>query len=420
MPITYIPYTRKALQTEICHFQVNDWRIDYLAFSLPENAHKPPLLVVGGAFQNFNSYRYCVERIYADFPVVLIDLPSLGNNDQLAPELGMESMAELLFDFVQFAGWQQVHLMGLSLGSAIAATYAYKYPTRTAKLIVAGIVVRPRKSWQMLVEESVRVLNEARMDPFSQAVVLYLVNYMRLKETGMTSTGRKLFYRQMKRLNDNERERYKVNGMRLVDTSGLLGYPKCETLVTTGEYDSFTLPRENAEFARHCPNGRFVLIENADHLPQLEQRKVSLELFSSFLNGHSLDAVDGIRPVAKPDIPNMERRRCPRYVPVEASARVVNDPTATIGQTNVEPVDIPVTLVDIGFFGCLLEWQGAGFNPEKHIRDCALKLNTPDLQLELIIFEHSSTHLRCLFKHGDVKKTERFVELLKDRQLFAE
>ncbi len=32
-------------------------------------------------------------------------------------------------------------MMGLSLGSAIASTFAYKYPQATDKLIVAGIVM---------------------------------------------------------------------------------------------------------------------------------------------------------------------------------------------------------------------------------------------------------------------------------------
>lgn len=91
----YIEYDRHAIKTPPSSLWLEGWRVDYLAFSSPENAHKPPLMVVGGAFQNFTSYKYSVERIYQDFPVILIDLPSLGNNDQLGPELGMEELAEL-------------------------------------------------------------------------------------------------------------------------------------------------------------------------------------------------------------------------------------------------------------------------------------------------------------------------------------
>src|SRR5690606_40099016 len=133
-----------------------------------------------GPFRSCTSYKYVVVRIHEDFPVILAALPSLGNNDQLAPDLGMGDLAGLLYGFVEEMQLPRVHLMGLSLGSAIVSTFAYKYPQRTEKLIVAGILTRPLKSWRMLVDESVRVLDEGRMDEFSQAVVLYLVNYHRL------------------------------------------------------------------------------------------------------------------------------------------------------------------------------------------------------------------------------------------------
>ena len=99
MAIRYQEYTRSAIKAAPFQLWVGQWRIDYLAFSHPDNAHKPPLLVVGGAFQNFTSYKYCVERIYQDFPVVLVDLPSLGNNTQIAPDLSMEDLADLLYEF---------------------------------------------------------------------------------------------------------------------------------------------------------------------------------------------------------------------------------------------------------------------------------------------------------------------------------
>lgn len=317
----YRTFDRHAIKAEPSSIWLGKWRVDYMAFSTTENQHKPPLFVVGGAFQNFVSYKYCVERIYDDFPVILIDLPSLGSNDQLGPELGMEELAELLKEMADALELPKVHFMGLSLGSAVASTFAYLYPERTGKLIAAGIVIQPRKSWRMLVKESVRVLRRGdMMDEFAQGVVLYLVNYDKLQYTGLRSPARRMFYRQMKKLNENEKKRYEINGWRLFATKGLLGFPECETLVVTGEYDSFTLPWENAEFASKCPNAHFALIENADHLPQLERRKELLDVFSSFLRGDDITNISGVRYMDPQDVINGERRRSPRYEPTNQAA----------------------------------------------------------------------------------------------------
>ncbi|WP_303761852.1 alpha/beta fold hydrolase [Alcanivorax jadensis] len=415
MAIRYQEYTRSAIKAAPFQLWVGQWRIDYLAFSHPDNAHKPPLLVVGGAFQNFTSYKYCVERIYQDFPVVLVDLPSLGNNTQIAPDRSMEDLADLLYEFTCQSGLEEVHLMGLSLGSAVASTFAYKYPQATDKLIVAGIVTRPRKSWRMLVEESVRVLEQGRMDEFSQAVVLYLVNYDKMKETGITPTARKLFYRQMKRLSDNERERYKINGRRLLSVEGLLGYPECDTLVTTGEFDSFTLPWENASFAEKCPNAQFTLIKGADHLPQLEKREVSLDLFSTFLRGESLETVEGIRRFGKGEYHRMERRRAERLVPCNNHGHVTSE--SRVGDRF--RFNKPVQVVDINFFGCLIKLSEPGFSIADHARDCTLYMESPELKLELLVFDYDDAgYLRCLFKHGNIQAAERFTELLKNSEYF--
>ncbi len=415
MGIRYQEYTRSAIKAAPLQLWVGPWRIDYLAFSHPNNAHKPPLLVVGGAFQNFTSYKYCVERIYQDFPVVLVDLPSLGNNTQIAPDLSMEDLADLLYEFTCQTALKKVHLMGLSLGSAVASTFAYKYAEATDKLIVAGIVTRPRKSWRMLVEESVRVLEQGRMDEFSQAVVLYLVNYDKMKETGITPTARKLFYRQMKRLSDNERERYKINGRRLLSVEGLLGYPECDTLVTTGEFDSFTLPWENASFAEKCPNAQFTLIKGADHLPQLEKREVSLDLFSPFLRGESLDTVQGIRRFGKGEYNRIERRRAERLVPCNNHGHVTSE--SRVGDRF--RFNKPVQVVDINFFGCLIKLSEPGFSIADHARDCTLYMESPELKLELLVFDYDDAgYLRCLFKHGNIQAAERFTELLKNSEYF--
>lgn len=414
MTVTYEVYNRSSLKQPPKTDFIGRWRVEYLAFSLPENAHKPPLIVLGGAFQNFNSYKYCVEQVLLAVPVILVDLPSLGNNDQLAPELGMEDLADLLYQWTQQAGLEKVSLMGLSLGSVVASTYAYKRPERMHKLIVTGIVIRPRKSWRMLLEESVKALDQGRLDEFGQAVVLYLVNHARLKETEITDITRKLFHRQMRSFNENEQQRYRINAKRLTEVEAILGYPECDTLVATGEYDSFTLPFENALFAYRCPNAVFALIKGADHVAQLEKRDESVAMFHAFLNGDDLTTLKGIEWVPREQCAQLPRRGEERLVPVNPLARVINF-------SHVDgslAIDMKVKIRDMNFFGCLLEFEHSDSPLEQHARDLILCPEGTALRIEMFVFEQGDNTMRCLFKHGSFVVAEELKALLDDRSFF--
>jgi pimeloyl-ACP methyl ester carboxylesterase len=416
MSFSYEAYHRSSLKQAPRTDIIGQWRVEYLAFSLPENAHKTPLIVLGGAFQNFNSYKYCVEHILQEVPVILVDLPSLGNNDQLAPQLGMEDLADLLFLWTTKMGLEKVSLMGLSLGSVLASTYAYKQPQAMHKLIVTGILVRPRKSWRMLLEESVKVLDEGRLDEFGQAVVLYLINHARLKETEVSDITRKLFHRQMRSFHENEQQRYRINANRLMEVESILGYPECETLVATGEFDSFTLPWENAQFAARCPNATFALIKGADHVAQLEKRDESVDMFATFLRGGDLQTVKGIEVLSKPQCEVMERRGEPRYVPNNPNANVISF-SAVDGSL---AVDMRVKIRDMSFFGCVLEYEHTDFPLEKHARDLILCPEGTALRIEMLVFEQHDNTMRCLFKHGNFVIAEELKSLLDDELFFKE
>ncbi|MBK7301203.1 MAG: alpha/beta hydrolase [Moraxellaceae bacterium] len=212
----------------------------------------------------------------------MVDLPSLGNNAQLAANLGLEDLADLLYYWLVQEGITKVSLMGLSLGSVVASTFAFKHPEMSERLIMVGTLAKPRKSWRMLLEESLKLLDAEQMSEFGEAVVLYLINHARLKDTQIPEVACRLFRRQMRTFSENEKQRYRINAHRLIGVEEVLGYPICPTIVATGNYDSFTLPYENAYFAANCPNAQFALIENADHLPQLERRDTVVGMFCAF------------------------------------------------------------------------------------------------------------------------------------------
>ncbi|HGY4637611.1 TPA: alpha/beta fold hydrolase [Acinetobacter baumannii] len=388
---------------------IDGWKIEYMAIADPQTIHKTPIVIVGGAFQNFNSYKYCVEQLFESGPVILIDLPSMGANQQItnrdtgisAGTLELPDLSEMLGRWLDIVGIQKVSVMGMSLGSVVASCFAYHRPDLMDRMILMGVMQKTRKSWRMILEESLKLMQENRMEEFGQAVILYLVNHAKLDKTRMSPTAKKLFFRQMAEFTGTERERYEINCNRLLRLTDV-PIPECKTLVAAGQYDSFTLPHENANFALQCPDIEFALIANADHVPQLQRRKETMSLFTSFLKGESIQNLDGIIPMTREQIQNMERRGEER-IPVF-------QPKTKLSHRECE-TEVPVTIVDVTFFGMYLKLDDVAQLEfvNEHPRDLALHLEDEEgaFSIECLIFEATEQGVRALFKHGSFELADR-------------
>ncbi|EXI38447.1 alpha/beta hydrolase fold family protein [Acinetobacter baumannii 846928] len=388
---------------------IDGWKIEYMAIADPQTIHKTPIVIVGGAFQNFNSYKYCVEQLFESGPVILIDLPSMGANQQItnrdtgisAGTLELPDLSEMLGRWLDIVGIQKVSVMGMSLGSVVASCFAYHRPDLMDRMILMGVMQKTRKSWRMILEESLKLMQENRMEEFGQAVILYLVNHAKLDKTRMSPTAKKLFFRQMAEFTGTERERYEINCNRLLRLTDV-PIPECKTLVAAGQYDSFTLPHENANFALQCPDMEFALIANADHVPQLQRRKETMSLFTSFLKGESIQNLDGIIPMTREQMQNMERRGEERIPVLQPKTKLSHRECET---------EVLVTIVDVTFFGMYLKLDDVAQLEfvNEYPRDLALHLEDEEgaFSIECLIFEATEQGVRALFKHGSFELADR-------------
>ncbi|GAA5587073.1 2-succinyl-6-hydroxy-2, 4-cyclohexadiene-1-carboxylate synthase [Acinetobacter calcoaceticus] len=388
---------------------IDGWKIEYMAIADPKTIHNTPIVIVGGAFQNFNSYKYCVEQLFESGPVILIDLPSMGANQQItnrdtgvsAGTLELPDLSKMLGRWLDIVGLQKVSVMGMSLGSVIASCFAYHRPELMDRMILMGVMQKTRKSWRMILEESLKLMQENRMEEFGQAVILYLVNHAKLDKTRMSPTAKKLFFRQMAEFTGTERERYEINCNRLLRLTDV-PIPACKTLVAAGQYDSFTLPHENANFALQCPDMEFALIANADHVPQLQRRKETMSLFTTFLKGETIQNLDGIIPMTREQMQKMERRGEERVPVLQPKTQLTH---------REFDAQVPVTIVDVTFFGMYLKMDDVSKLDfvNEHPRDLALHLEDEEgtFSIECLIFESTEQGIRALFKHGSFELADR-------------
>ncbi|MCP1618553.1 pimeloyl-ACP methyl ester carboxylesterase [Pseudomonas sp. SLBN-26] len=399
-------YHADQLGTPPSVLETGPWRLHYQAWS--RNAHdtRPPVLMLGGAFQSFRSFAAEVEELLEHHPVILLDLPGQGGNLQLAPELGLEALADLIADFAEALALPSLMPIGLSYGSALAALFASRHPQRCARLLLAGVTTFGRPGARALLEESLCLLEEERLAEFAQGSLTGLINPLRLERTGISPGFRKAMLRQLQRLTGAERERYRQNSRRLLDFAGFTHYPSCPTLVLAGEFDHFTQPWEHAAFAAACTQADCALIHDGDHLAQFERRDACAQLYRPFFLDQALPAAPiGVTRLARSRLNEVERRQEPRLAPAQRAGRLHH---AELGSLAVE-------VQELGFFGARLQ---AAFPTGLPVRGWQLAMEGLPV-LDLLPLRQAGDALSLVFTHMDAAASTALAEHVRPAQLAA-
>lgn len=105
-----------------------------------------PVLFVHGLLVNHLEWKYVAERLENSFRCLLIDLPGFGSSDRPSPDsfpYSRQAFSETLYAVIQELGLEQVHLVGHSLGGAIALTFAAQFPQHVTSLAVLDSACYP-------------------------------------------------------------------------------------------------------------------------------------------------------------------------------------------------------------------------------------------------------------------------------------
>lgn len=379
--------------------RLGPWTLHYQAFSRHAEDHREPVLMLGGAFQSFRSFGAEVQELLPRHPVILLDLPSQGGNLQLAPELSLGQLSDLIAAFAEELRLPPLMPIGLSYGSALAALFAVRHPRRCARLLLAGVTAFGRPGARRMLEEGLDLLAEGQSARFAQGALTGLINPLRLEETGISLVFRRALLRQMQRLSPQEVERYQQNSRRLLDFPGFDRHPACPTLVLAGEFDHFTQPWEHAGFAAACADADCALIHNGDHLAQFEQREACASFYRPFLQGNALPlASSGATRLARNRLDRLERRQEPRIAPLNRRGRLLH----------AEAGEWPVEVNELGFFGGLV--QG---NLPATLPDRGWRLQAGDLPaLDLLPLRREGDNLALVFPHTEAESSEALAALV--------
>jgi pimeloyl-ACP methyl ester carboxylesterase len=387
---------------------LGEWKVEYLQFVQPSNAFKTPVVILGGAFQSFSSFKHDVKELSKDFPVYLINLPGQGSNTQRAGELKSYDHAELLKGWMDQLGISKISLIAYSFGAGIAHHFAGLYPNRVNKLILGGSTLEMRSSVKSLWEASFKAMQEGQRDHFAAGIALNLMNHSQKSFIPEGDVILKSLYIKAQNLTDQEILSYRDEVNRSFIKEKLPPTPECDTLVFTAEHDHLTMPFEGHKMAQKL-KAEFVIIKDSDHFVSYEKKDVVTRLYRRFLNGQSLKRMKDIEYFSKSEFPRERIRMNSRW-------HLNNMAFLDTGAGAF----IPVNVLEISNFGCRFY---TSFNDHRSIKGkqkFTLYLPDENLRVNLILMGDVVNGYFCgVFQHYDLHNTEK-VESYIDRIAMTE
>jgi pimeloyl-ACP methyl ester carboxylesterase len=223
-----------------------------------------------------------VEALAGTYQVIVPDLRGFGAaRDQAVEEAGMDLLADDLLRLLDDRGLDRVVLGGLSLGGYVALAFLRRHADR-----VSGLVLLDTKASADG--------DQARADRLKMAERVlaegndFVPEVMLPKLLGQTSREHRPEVVEKVTALIREQTPEAIAGAQRgmaarAATTDVLATIKVPTLVVTGEEDVVTGPEIGRDLAAGIPGARFLLVEEAGHLVNLEQPEIVNEALLDFL-----------------------------------------------------------------------------------------------------------------------------------------
>ena len=208
-----------------------------------------------------------VDGIAARHRVITFDNRGIGTSEGSTPH-SIAAMARDAVTFIRAMGFEQVDLLGFSMGGMVAQVIAQEYPQLVRKIILAGTGPAGGEGIDKVTAITIYDMIKAALTFKDVKTYLFFTR---------TSTGRnaaRQFLERLKERTDNRDKPISLAAFRaqlkaihawgLQDPSDLTRIQQ-PVLVANGESDRMVPSSNSSDLARRLPNSQLVLYSDAGH-----------------------------------------------------------------------------------------------------------------------------------------------------------
>jgi len=234
-----------------------------------EEGEGEPLLLLHGLFGALSNFGALIEHFRKDYKVIVPLLPLLELDIFHTTVNGLEKHVH---GFIEARGYDNIHLLGNSLGGHIALTYVLKHPNKIKTLTLTGSsglfengmgdTYPKRGDYEYIKQKAQLTFYDPNMADKALVDEVFEITNNRLKVIKIIALAKSAI-----RSNLNEE----------------LNQIKQPTLLIWGNNDTITPPFVGREFNKLIPNSELYFIDKCGHAPMMEVPDEFNELLRTFL-----------------------------------------------------------------------------------------------------------------------------------------
>jgi 3-oxoadipate enol-lactonase len=214
------------------------------------------------------------------YQVVRYDGRGHGESQSTPPPYSLSTLVEDVRSLLDGLGMGAAHFVGLSLGGMVGQLFAARYPQRLLSVVLCDTAARMRREvW----EERIAAVRSNGIDPqVEPSLERWFTKPFRDKNPQVIDRFRKM-------IRSTSRDGYVGSATAIMEMDSLnqLSRIATPTLVVVGRHDAST-PVSDAELINQKIAGsQLAVIEDAAHLPNIEQSMKFNEMLDEFLQQQS-------------------------------------------------------------------------------------------------------------------------------------
>lgn len=260
------------------------------------------LILISGLGGDLNFWESSIDLLSKSYQLLIFDTRGSGKTQAATGPCSMEILANDLLGLMDSLNISKAHILGFSMGGAVALTFAHRYPERVSNLIIAASFAVMNAQIRLFLDavEVVFKINLSSKQMFELIVPwLFSPNFMGQPENNI--------YLQFDE-NDPDQQSFEAwqsqyRALREFNISHELSSLLMPTMIIAGGADRLAHLEDSMRLAEGISNSQLVVIADVGHLINFEQPELFHKTIIDFLKQASVEeTVERYNTVARKPI----------------------------------------------------------------------------------------------------------------------